>query len=207
MEATYRTKAIILDRQPSAEYDARVVVYSWDKGKLELTARGTAKLSSKLAGHLEPFNLVDLMVINGRGSDYAGAASSLSVAPDVKSDWAKLQAGAYVLALYKRLLKPDTGDKKVFLLLAQFIYWLNAVEAHPLYYQAVARLAAWRFVNILGLASPELIHQACPPDIKSKLLLAAESDFVATLKILKFKSRETVYLIKYLDKLIQGVIE
>ena len=69
MEETFNTKAIILKREPFWEADTRVVVYSLEKGKLHLIARGTKKISSKLAGHLEPMNFVDLMVVRGKQFD------------------------------------------------------------------------------------------------------------------------------------------
>ncbi len=206
MEATYRTKAIVLDRQLCAESDSRVIVYSWDKGKLELTARGAAKLSSKLAGHLEPFNLVDLMVIIGRGADYAGAADNLSAAQNLKNNWDKVSAGNYVLALYKKMIKPGVSDKKSFLLLAQFIYWLNAIEAGPLYYQTIARLAAWKFLNLSGLASSQLIKR-CPPNVFAKLNLCCQQDFVEVLKNLKLKASEAKDLIRYIDRLMPQIVE
>ncbi|MFH1822239.1 MAG: recombination protein O N-terminal domain-containing protein [Patescibacteria group bacterium] len=43
MEETYTTKAIVLNRQPFRENDSRVVVYSFEQGKMELVARGTKK--------------------------------------------------------------------------------------------------------------------------------------------------------------------
>jgi len=207
MDPTYRTKAIILNRQILQEVDSRVVAYSYDRGKLELVARGTAKISSKLAGHLEPFNLVDLMVITGRGTNYAGAADNLSVAVDIKSDWDKLSAGTYVLKLYERLIKPGVSDKKAFLLLAEFIYWLNVIEASPLYYQLIARLAVWRFLNILGIASMEVVNGDCPVMAKDKLKQFSDGDLVESLKNLRLKISEARALLKYLDDLTQRLID
>jgi DNA repair protein RecO (recombination protein O) len=206
MEATYRTKAIILDRQLCGEADSRLIAYSWDKGKLELTARGAAKLSSKLAGHLEPFNLVEMMVIVGKGFDYAGAADNLASAQNLKKDFDKLSAGALVLSLYKKMIKPGVADRKIFLLLAQFIYWLNAIEASPLYYQTVARLAAWRFLNLLGLASSPMATD-CSGEVLEKLKQFGQGDFVENLKNLKLTSSEARNLIRYLDRLIPRAIE
>ncbi len=205
MEATYRTKAIILDRQPCAENDSRVIAYSWDRGKLELTARGAAKLSSKLAGHLEPFNLVELMVVVGRGADYAGAADNLSAAGDLKNNLDKISAGGYLLALYKKLIKPGESDKKIFLLLAQFIYWLNAIEASRLYYQTIAHLAAWKLLHLLGLADNSLLEADCPVAVSNRLRQFARGDFVINLKNLKINASEAASLVKYLNRLVTAL--
>ena len=47
MEETYNTKAIILNRQPFRERDSRVTIFSLERGKLILVARGTKKITSK----------------------------------------------------------------------------------------------------------------------------------------------------------------
>jgi DNA repair protein RecO len=207
MEATYRTKAIVLDRSPYQECDSQVAVYSWLSGRQNLIAKGTAKINSKLAGHLEPFNLVELMVIRGRGADYAGAADSLAVAGALKGDWHKIQAGGYLLALYKKLLKPGESDRRVFLLLAQFIYWLNAIKASPVYYQAIARLAAWKLLNLLGLADVAMLNPRCPHRIKKLLTDFGRADLVDNLKNLKLTSAEAGRLSVYLDRLIIHITE
>lgn len=207
MEATYRTKAVILDRQPSSEHDSRVLAYSWERGKLELTARGTAKINSKLAGHLEPFNLVELMVVVGRGGDYAGATSSLSVSPSIKSDWHKLQAGVYFLSFYKNLLKPGESDKKIFLLLAQYIYWLNAIKASNLYYQSISRLAAWRFLCLLGLAGEAVLDKSCPAEARQVLHIFGEDDLASALRNFRAKTQSARCLVDYLDKLLPRITE
>lgn len=43
MEETFYTGAIILKRSPWRENDSKVIVYSLEKGKLELVARGTKR--------------------------------------------------------------------------------------------------------------------------------------------------------------------
>lgn len=201
MEATYRTKAIILDCQPWQEVDARIIAYSFDQGKLELTARGAAKLSSKLIGHLQPFNLVDLMVIRGRGVDYAGAADNIAAALNLKQDWEKMRAGGEVLTWYKQLIKPAVSDRQIFLLLAQFIYWLNAINANAAYYQAISRLTVWKLLNLLGLAS-ESAAVRCPATIAPTLRLFARGDLAANLKTWRLTAAEAKLLIKYLDHLL-----
>ena len=43
MEETFYTRAIILKRSPWRENDSKVTVYSLERGRLELVARGTKK--------------------------------------------------------------------------------------------------------------------------------------------------------------------
>lgn len=121
MEETYNIEAIILNRKSLAECDSRVVVYSRENGKLELTARGAKKIKSKLAGHLEPLNLADIMVVRGRRHDYVGAAVSDKCFGDIKSDLTKLAAAGRALKIVDQLIRPGVVDGRIFLLLKDYL--------------------------------------------------------------------------------------
>ena len=128
MEETYGTKTIILGRTDFREYDSRAIVYSQDKGKLDLVVRGAKKIKSKLAAHLEPFNLAEIMVVRGRQFDYIGAASSQNCFPGIKGDLAKLAAAGKAVNMFNKLVKAEEADKEVFSLLEEFLGFLDSGE-------------------------------------------------------------------------------
>ena len=128
MEATLSTQAIVLNRQPFRERDSKVLVYSVDQGKLELVARGTRKISSKLAGHLEPITLSSLMIVKGRQFDYIGSAVSENCYPAIKSDLAKLQTAGQAVRVFNQLIKSSQEDKNLFNLLQEFLDIINAKQ-------------------------------------------------------------------------------
>lgn len=53
----YLTEAIVLAKEPAGEYDARVVLYTKNLGKITAKAISARKITSKLNAHLEPLNL------------------------------------------------------------------------------------------------------------------------------------------------------
>ena len=57
MDETYNFEAIVLNRYAFRESDSRVILYSREKGKLELVARGTKKIKSKIS-YIELLNLL-----------------------------------------------------------------------------------------------------------------------------------------------------
>ena len=63
---TYQTEAIILKREDIGEADRSYIIYSKDFGKLRATAGGVRKITAKLTGHLEPFNLAWLELVTKR---------------------------------------------------------------------------------------------------------------------------------------------
>ena len=59
-------KAIVLSRRDFRESDQIISLYTKEKGKLELLARGVKKITSKNSAHLEPFSLVDIDIAYGK---------------------------------------------------------------------------------------------------------------------------------------------
>jgi len=130
MEETFNIKAIILKRQPFSEDSSRVTVYSEDLGKLELAARSTKKIKSKLAGHLEPFNLADIMVVRGRQYDYVGAAFSKKCYLNIKNNLAKLAEAGKAVKMVDKLIKPGLADSQIFKQLEDYLDILNSSESN-----------------------------------------------------------------------------
>lgn len=128
MDETKNTSAIVLNRQPYREADSLVIVYTLDFGKLTLIARGTKKLKSKLAGHLEPITLSDILVVKGKGFDYIGSALARDVYLDIKDNLNKLYFTGRALNLFSRLVKEDQPDERLFFLTER---WLKIVADCP----------------------------------------------------------------------------
>lgn len=127
MEETYNLKAVVLKREPWREADLLVTLYSGEQGRIELAARGARKIKSKLAAHLEPWNLVEVMAVRGRRLDYAGAATSENCFSGLKSDYEKLEIAGKTLAFFDRLIKPreSEGAAEIFFLLKDFLKLIN----------------------------------------------------------------------------------
>lgn len=157
MDATYCTKAIILTRQSFREQDSKSVVYSLDKGKLELVARGTKKISSKLAGHLEPISLSNLMIVNGRQFDYIGSAVSENCFSVIKNDLDKLQLAGQAINIFNQLIKAEQRDENVFKLLQSFLDILNQKDLLTEKQELLYNFFIFKLLIFLGY-KPELYH-------------------------------------------------
>ena len=131
MEETYRASAIILSSQPFREYDGKKIIYSLEKGRLNLVVRGVKKIKSKLAAHLEPISLAEIMVIRGRQFDYVGAAVSRNCYLSIKNDLSALEAAGRAIRVFNKLVSQEEGDKRVFSLLKDFLDFLNKEAEDP----------------------------------------------------------------------------
>lgn len=74
--AIYEGEAIILKREDRGEADRLYTLFSKEFGKIKAQAQGVRKISAKLTGHLEPFNLIWLEMVTKR-SGQIGITSAL----------------------------------------------------------------------------------------------------------------------------------
>lgn len=183
MEVTTKTKAIILKREPYNENDSRVFVYTRDFGKLQLIARGTQKLSSKLAGHIEPLNFCDMMIIKGKQYDYAGSVIAENVFARIKNDYAKSIIAGEVVRIVDELVKGEEKDEQIFLMLKKFLAVLNNAEIHKsLSLQILKNALTIKLISILGYR-PNLAELKLRKGIVNALKILLESKFEEIIKL------------------------
>lgn len=69
----YATEGLVLQREPAGEIDWRVTLFTRDFGKLTAKVKSGRRITSKLAPHLEPLNVVMLRLIEKGGFQVADA--------------------------------------------------------------------------------------------------------------------------------------
>lgn len=203
MEATYQTKAIVLGRQAFKESDLKVTLYSPDKGKINLIARGGKKAKSKLAAHLEPMCLCDVMVVRGRQLDYLGSAISENCYLNIKKELDRLFASGKAFRIFNQLIKDNSQDKEVFVLLDDFLGALNQIKLKmspeiladffifklliksgyrpELYFCQICRKKINPGKNKFDLVKSGLVCPVCPP---AKQNLTLSDDCIKILRLL-----------------------
>ncbi|MEK7547153.1 MAG: recombination protein O N-terminal domain-containing protein [Patescibacteria group bacterium] len=79
----YLSEAVVLDRLPNGNLDGRVVFLTKRFGKLTGKAKSVRKITSKLSGHLQPGNLIQLRLVEKNGLQVVDALkkSKLSFSP------------------------------------------------------------------------------------------------------------------------------
>jgi DNA repair protein RecO (recombination protein O) len=130
MEPTFSSKAIILNRYDWREADRLVSVYTQEYGRLSLLARGARKFSSKLAAHLEPISLSQILIIKGKGFDYVGSALMSEAFLGIKEDLNKLYFAGQALNFFKRLVGEGEKDEDLFNYLEKWLLSLDRARSH-----------------------------------------------------------------------------
>jgi len=145
----YLDKAIILSRKDYREDDLLISVYTQKHGKIVLQAKGAKKIKSKLAGHIEPMNLVELNWVAGKGRDKLIGASGIESFKSIKENDRKVYYGFYFLDVVNKSIRLHHPDKRIFEFLKSVLYRL--VETRDLASLQIIKLAFdYKLLYLLG---------------------------------------------------------
>lgn len=100
-------------------------IFTLNRGKIEAVADGSAKIKSKLAGDLEPFNFCRLMIAQGRYFDRLAGARKASQPNGNKKD---LTAIIFLWALAEglnNLLISHLPEEKLYYLNQELVHYLS----------------------------------------------------------------------------------
>jgi len=126
MSETYNIQAIVLYRQNFREKDVLVNLYSKECGRLNLVARGAQKFNSKSASHIEPANLINVMVVRGKQFDYLGTAQALETFPSLKDDYELSFLTQKTLSWLEGVLLYEDADENLFNIIFDFLFTINS---------------------------------------------------------------------------------
>ena len=145
-ERVFRTEAVILRRQDLGEADRLIVAYSPERGKLRLVAKGVRRLTSRKAGHLEPFSRSSLLIARGRELDIISQAEAVETYPALRDDLNRVGQASYVVELIDRFTLDEAGSRPAFALLLETLGRL--ADWRPA--EAVLRYYELRLLEIMG---------------------------------------------------------
>lgn len=146
MGATYHATAIILRREPWRDSARLYTLYTREWGKLLAVGRGTAKSTSKLAAHLEPFTLAEVHLAKGRRLETVCGAVLKRQPEELVADSARHAAASLFAEAVDQLVKWNDRDERLWSLFENFLNELATTD------NASASLAGftWRLLERLG---------------------------------------------------------
>jgi DNA repair protein RecO (recombination protein O) len=94
---TYRVQAVVLRRIDFGEADRVLVLFTRERGKLPVVAKGIRRLSSRSAGHLELFTDAEIQLAKGANLDVVTQAETRHAFRRVREDLTRTTT-AYLIA-------------------------------------------------------------------------------------------------------------
>ncbi len=153
---TRQVKGIILQKQDYRENDRLFSLYTDELGKIEAVARGARKIKSKMAGHLELFSIINLMVAPGRTYYQIAGADQIKNLLNIKKDLAKTVLGSFCLEIVDVFTKPEHPDSKIYELLEEILKIFNNSEVKDfLKMYSLSKFFVLKILSFLGW-TPEL---------------------------------------------------
>jgi DNA repair protein RecO (recombination protein O) len=107
----YRTPAVVLKRMDLGEADRIVTFYCRDQGKVRAVAKGVRRVTSRSAGHIEPFTVSDVLFAIGRELDVVSQADTIEAFRQLREDL-NLTTHAYYLAEVVDLLTEERSENR-----------------------------------------------------------------------------------------------
>ncbi len=118
-QRAFRVEAVIIRHQEWGEADRLIVLFSRERGKLRAIAKGSRKSRSRKAGHLEPFNRVQLLLAQGRDLPLITQAETIGTSISFQDDLLLMGYAAYVLELLDRFTIEEEPNPSLYQLLVE----------------------------------------------------------------------------------------
>jgi DNA repair protein RecO (recombination protein O) len=138
----YRTDGLILHRTDFGEADRLLTVFTPGLGRLRLLAKGARKVTSRKAGHIEPFMYVHLLVARGRNLDIVSQVEMLEAFRPLREDLERASQAYYLAELISSFI--EEGDENPLLFDMALATLARLCEARD-------RLLAMRFFELHSL--------------------------------------------------------
>lgn len=117
----YRFSGIIIRRTRYGEADRILTVFTREKGKITLLAKGVRRTRSRRSGHLEVFSHVTGIGISGRGPDILGEVSGQNYFPEDGLRLDEVSFAYYAAEIIDKILPYGEAHPEVYGEFAEFL--------------------------------------------------------------------------------------
>lgn len=125
-ERTYRTEAIVLRRKDFGEADRMLTLFTPERGKVRVVAKGIRKPRSRKAGHLELFTCSRLLLAHGRDMDIITQAETVDAYRPLREDLLRGAYAAYAVELLDKFTPDEQENAELYALLREMLGWVCA---------------------------------------------------------------------------------
>lgn len=125
-ERSLKSQAIILRHNDWGEADRLLVVFTREKGKIRAIAKGVRKLTSRKAGHLEPFTLSHLQFSRGRDFWIVTQAETIDTFINIRENLLLTGYAVYAIELTDRFTFEEQDNRRLFQSLADTLARFDA---------------------------------------------------------------------------------
>ncbi|GEM_PF-687535 len=141
-------ESIILSRRDFREFDQIISLYTKEKGKMELLARGVKKVISKNTAHLEPCSYVQADIVPGKEIDHLIRVQPINFFSSIRQHVHASLAVQYGMNLFDALVHVHEPDQRLFHLLKS---WLRYIDQAKEYRELLLDSFVLKLFSLLGV--------------------------------------------------------
>lgn len=168
---TFRDQGVILKRSAAREADKIFHIYTQKHGKLIALAKGSRRIKSKLAGHLEPAMLSDLFIARGKRIDRLAGADLINSYAETRNSLPAMALVNYFLEVVDSLCEPEEPDEKIFdLIILALDETERFVLADKIKKEKFLKLIIWFGVKLLDILGLSADRESLSIDARSRLV-------------------------------------
>lgn len=161
-QRTYRTEGIVLRGHDLGEADRILTILTREHGKVRAVAKGVRKMTSKKAGHLEPFCRCNLLLAQGRDLDVVSQVETVEAFIHLRSSLDLLGPAFYLAELVDTFTEDNAEHRALYEAFAATLVALeHGAEGAP-----VARWFELFVLTANGLAPSWTACAACGKPIE-----------------------------------------
>lgn len=157
---SYKTSGIILKRSNLGEADRIITAFTSEYGKVKFVAKGVRKINSKMGGTLEPFYLVELLILPGKSLDTLASSNIQEIFLNTQTDLERIKLSSLFSEIIDKTMPDKTPNLEIFELLLECLRQINTPK--------LTLIKPFFITNLLMISglSPELFRCVkCGQDI------------------------------------------
>jgi DNA repair protein RecO (recombination protein O) len=158
---TYRVEAIVLRRVDFGEADRVLVLFTRERGKLAVVAKGVRRISSRMAGHLELFTQSELQLAKGANLDVVTQAETRNAFRALREDLTRTSTAYLIVELADALTEEALEQPELYDLLTATFRALGTSEDPRL----VAAHFQLRLLDVAGFRPVLMQCVVCHADL------------------------------------------
>jgi DNA repair protein RecO (recombination protein O) len=160
----YRIEGIVLRRSDTGEADRILTLFTPERGKVHLLARGVRRPGSRLAGHVELLTHSTFLVVRTRGLDIVTQAQTRHAFPSLRASLEQIAWGCYFAELLDRMLPEESANLPAFQLLLEALQLLD--EGAPP--EPLARSYELHLLTVLGFRPQLSSCVGCQQELRAQ---------------------------------------
>lgn len=125
---SYTSEGFVLSRRNFGEADRIINIYSKDRGKVSLVAKGVRRPKSRKRGHLEIFGRVRFQAVNTKGMGIVTEVETIDDYSDIRKSIKKISLAYYFMEVTDKITHEGEDSSGIYFLLSDFMNELKTAK-------------------------------------------------------------------------------